>query len=157
MLKKIKNFLFYGGVDKSDFNRVKSKIQKDNLTMVTVLSVFATILIAATLVSSFNSKGIEQNRIVYVLGIIMSLSILLLSTTTAKNHTHMITILVYLCYMIYYMYGILIGTITDPTGKTVTFIVLLVFMPILFIDRPLNVYSALFNEQNWFIINCRYT
>jgi diguanylate cyclase (GGDEF)-like protein len=36
------------------------------------------------------------------------------------------------------MYGILIGTITDPAGKTVTFMVMLVFLPTLFIDRPIH-------------------
>lgn len=157
MIRKLKSALFYAGVDRLSFDRAKSKIQKANLTMVTVLSSFATILITVMFISSFGSEGIKQNRIVYIIGLVMSLSILILSITIAKKYSKIITLLIYLSYLIYYMYGILIGTITDPTGKTVTFMVLLVFMPILFIDRPLNIIFVTSIYQILFIVLCLLT
>lgn len=157
MLRKLKNILWYAGTDRNSYERIKPKIQKMNLAMTTTLSAFATILIAAMFFSSFNSEGIKQNRCVYIAGLIMSVLILLCSLTVAKKHPSIVTSLVSLSYSIYYLYGILIGTITDPEGKTVTFMVLLVFMPILFIDRPMHVISVTSGYMIFFIILCYLT
>ena len=139
VLAKLKNAFLYAGVDRLSFERVKPKIRYRNRVMTTVLSAIATVLIMIMFISSFEAEGVKQNRIVYALGILMSMFVLMLSVTLAKKHYWMITILVYASYSIYFMYGILIGTITDPLGKTVTFMVMLVFMPTLFIDRPVHV------------------
>lgn len=154
MLRKIKNFFLYAGVDQASFDRIKPKIYKANLTMTTLLSLFATVLIAVLLISSFSAEGIKQNKIVYLFGLILSLAILITSTTVAKKYYKIIIILVYLSYSIYYMYGILIGTITDPNEKTVTFMVMLVLMPILFIDHPMHIITVTCIYVTIFIILC---
>lgn len=157
MFRKMKNILYYAGVDRASYERIKPKIQKVNLAMTTTLSSFATVLIAAMLLFSFNSEGIKQNKCVYILGLIMSLMILGCSLTIAKKHPSIVTLLVSLSYSIYYLYGILIGTITDPDRKTVTFMVLLVFMPILFIDRPMHIISVTSLYVIFFIFLCYLT
>ena len=154
MLRKLKNILWYVGVDRISYERIKPRIQKVNLTMTTIISTFATLLIAAMFISSFKFGGIMQNRIVYIIGLILSLVILLCSLTIAKRHPTLVTILVTISYSIYYLYGILIGTITDPDGKTVTFMVMLVFMPILFINRPVYIISATSTYVVFFIVLC---
>ena len=154
MFRKLKSNLFYAGVDRNSFDRIKPKIQKANLTMTTVLSAFATILITGMLISSFKTDGISQNKNVYILGLIMSLAILLMSATVARKYYSLVTWLIFLSYSIYYMYGILIGTVTDPNGKTVTFMVFLVIMPILFIDRPVHVFAVTVCYIIVFIILC---
>ena len=154
MLRKIKNAFLYAGADRNNFDRIKPKIQKANLTMTTILSTFATILITAMFISSFSSDGVRQNRMVYILGVIMSIFILILSVTLAKKHELLVTPLIYLSYAIYYIYGILIGTITDPGGKTVTFMVMLVFMPILFIVIPLHITIVTTGYVAIFIVLC---
>ena len=154
MLREIKNAFVYAGVDRNSFERVRPQIQKANLTMTTILSLFATILIAAMLIASLAPSGVMQNKQVYLLGLIASLAILILSLTFAKRSDALVTWLVYLSYSIYYLYGILIGAITDPNGKTVTFMVMLVFMPILFIDRPIHIISVTGGYIVMFIILC---
>lgn len=139
MLTKLKNVFLYAGVDRLSYERARPKILKANLIMATVISALAAFLISILLISSFKSESIQQNRIVYELGLIMSLVILLASLTVTRRHPKIIMVIVYASYSIYYLYGILIGAITDPAGKTVTFMVMLVFMPILFIDRPLHI------------------
>ena len=150
----IVNTLFYAGVDRASYEMVRPKIWKANRTMVTVLSSIASILIFAMVISSFYSKGIMQNRIVYELGLVMSLIVMILSLTIAKKWHWLATFLVYASYSIYYIYGILIGAITDPTGKTVTFMVMLVFMPTLFIDRPIHVFIVTTVYNAVFIVLC---
>ena len=154
MFNRLKNFFFYAGTDCIRFERVKNKIQKANLTMVIVLSAFAIVLIAAMYISSFNSEGVKQNRAVYLIGLILSVVILLLALTVGKRYIGITPVLISLSYTIYYMYGIMIGAVTDPDGKTVTFMVLLVFMPILFIARPVYITLATSVFVTIFIVLC---
>lgn len=154
MINRLKNFFFYAGTDCVRFERVKTKIQKANLTMTLVTSTFAIILIAAMYISSFNSEGVKQNRVVYLIGLVLSIAILLLALTLGKKHIGITPFLISLSYTIYYMYGIIIGAITDPDGKTVTFMVLLVFMPILFIARPVYITLATSIFVTIFVILC---
>ena len=150
MIQKLSNILLYAGVDQASFEAIKPKTRSANRIMTVVLSSFATLLIFAMTITSLKETSVDQNKIVYELGLVLSILILLASSTVARKHDWLVTPLVHISYFIYYMYGILIGAITDPTGKTVTFMVLLVFLPTLFVDRPLysivitTVYVTLF-------------
>ena len=154
MLKKIKKAFAYTKIDYNRLEKIRSKIVTANLQMVTILSTFATLLIVSMLVSSFFNEGIQQNRQVYIIGLVMSLAVSVSSLTIAKKRPKLVKILVYLSYTIYYIYGILIGAITDPDGKTVTFMVLLVFIPTLFIDWPIRVVSVTSIFVAIFIVLC---
>lgn len=154
MVQKFVNALLYAGVDKDSFELVRPRIKEANRTMTIVLSAFASILIFAMVLSSFKSSSIKQNRIVYELGLVLSLVILGLSATATRKFDKLVMPLVYLSYAIYYVYGILIGAITDPTGKTVTFMVMLVFLPTLFIDRPIHSILTTIFYVTVFVILC---
>ena len=154
MHRKIENALYYAGVDRTSFDRIKPRIRKTNLMMTTILSTFATFLISGMIIASYYFDGVRQNRIVYIIGLAMSVLVLFLSLAFAKKQDKLVPVLVYFSYSIYYFYGILIGAVTDPGGKTVTFMVMLVFMPILFIDRPLHIVAITSIFVTIFIILC---
>lgn len=153
MLKKIKE-LFCSSLCRADYIRITPKIRKANLTMTTVLSMFASILIAVMFLISLTVEGFKQNRIVYLFGLAMSLTISLLSVTVAKKHYVLVSVLIFLSYTVYYLYGILIGAVTDPTGKTVTFMVLLMFMPTLFIEKPAFIITVTGIHVSIFVMLC---
>ena len=138
MMTKIKNALLYAGVDANEYEKVKPTINKANRVMTTILSLFAAILIGCMYIISCLSNALAMNRFVYGLGFFLSLFVLILSVTVAKRVPEAVTPLVYISYSIFYLYGILIGTVSDPEGKTVTFMVMIVFMQILFVDRPIH-------------------
>lgn len=154
MIQLLRNAFLYAGVDRLSFEAIRPKIRKANRTMTIVTSAFATILIALVFISSFKSEGIKQNKVVYGIGLIMSILVLVSSTTIARKHDKFIMPLVYAAYSIYYLYGIIIGAVTDPTGKAVTFMVMLVFMPTLFIDRPIHVILVTTLHIALFIVLC---
>ena len=134
MFKKIRE-TFFNDVSRAEYIRICAQIRKANLTMVTILSMFATVLIAGMYVTASYTVGFKQNKIVYLVGLVLSAVISLLSVTLAQRHYIVGTILIFLSYAVYYLYGIMIGAVTDPNGKCVTFMVLLVFMPTLFIEK----------------------
>lgn len=138
MVEKLKNVLFYAGADRTSIERAAPNIRKTNRVMLCTLSVIAVLLIGTMLILSFYMEGLRQNRIVYLVGAILSALVFILSFTTEK-HIWLLTPLIYLACLIYYAYGIFLGTITEPEGKTVTFVVMLVIMPILFIEQPIRI------------------
>ncbi|MBR3253028.1 GGDEF domain-containing protein [Candidatus Saccharibacteria bacterium] len=142
MLTKVKKFLFYSGLDKESHHMVKSYVSQSNRATVGLVSGCATILIAAMFISTFFVEGVVSNRTVYMSGMILSFVIFLISMLYAREHSWITMPLVYASSFIFYTYGIIIGTVTDPGQKTVTFIVMLVFLPVIFIDNPMRLFAV---------------
>lgn len=136
--ERIKNALLYGGVGRDNYERVKPTIIKENRTMLKITSTAATILIFIMLVHSHLVEEPGVGRIVHVLALLISSVLCVLSITVANRRDWTIQPMVYLSYSIFYIYGILIGAIVDPHDKT-HFMVMLVFLPVVFVDRPLHV------------------
>lgn len=128
--------LLYAGVKKSEYDAIRSRIASADRTMVQVISGLATVLIAGMFVSALFVGGVSMNRTVYGVGAVVSL-VLFVSSLVFKQSDRLVTPMVYMSYSIFYLYGIMIGAITDPHQKTVTFMVMLVFLPVLFIGRPI--------------------
>lgn len=140
IIEKIRKALLYAGVEKSEYEAVQPKIDATDRTMVQVISGLATVLIAGMFISALFVGGVKMNRAVYGAGTVISL-ILFISSITFRQTDRLVKPMVYLSYSIFYIYGIMIGTITDPGQKTVTFMVMLVFLPVLFVGRP--IYSVI--------------
>lgn len=138
MLQKMINVFLYNGVDKDVYKRVLPKINKANQIMVSVFSGMGVILTATMLILSFFISGISGNRMVYIIGFIGILALFLGSFFFANKNSWFVITSVYIAFSIFFLYGILIGTVTNPGQLTVTFMVMLVFLPVLFNDRPLR-------------------
>ncbi|MBQ3409875.1 GGDEF domain-containing protein [Candidatus Saccharibacteria bacterium] len=135
---RIRNLLLYIGINRDNFMEILPEINHANRVMVLAISGFATLLITVMLIASFFVEGVSMNRHVYMLGTAISLALFLTAWSPAKRYPVLVNLLVTLSFMIFDFYGILIGTITDPSQKTVTFIVMLVFIPTLFVARPIH-------------------
>ena len=154
MVQKLINAFWYAGVDQHSFELVTPKIRKSNRTMIIAMSAFVSVLIFAMLVMSIKNPIAAKNRVFYESGFILSISVLILSATLLRKFEKLITPLVNVSYAIFYLYGIIMGTIMDPEGKTVTFMVTLVFVPALFINRPLHVIITTAFYTTIFIVLC---
>lgn len=150
---KISNLLFYAGIERENYRKIRPKIEEANRRAVVTVSCFATVLIFAVFVSSLFVDGVRMNRGVYTVGFIVSLLLFICSILASKLKIP-ITPLIAAAYSIFYIYGILIGTITSPNDKTVTFMVLLVFLPNLFVDRPIHMASVTALYVGIFIFLC---
>lgn len=137
MLEKLRNAFLHAGADRTSLKRIAPKVRKTNRVMLRTLSAIAAILIGVMLVCSFFSEGLAQNRLIYLLGSSLSVVIFVM-TYFLEKYDWLLNPLIYVACSIYYMYGILLGTITEPDGKTVTFVVMLVIMPIVFIEIPIR-------------------
>lgn len=154
MQEKLKDVLLYGGVSALDYTNVQDRVNRVNRIFVNAVSGLASVLITALFLMSYSIEGIGMNHTVYGLGALLSAAMLVCSLLFGKKYPRLTMALVHLSYIIFYAYGIMIGTITDPEGKTVTFMVMLVFLPILFTVPPLQTLSITFICEVIFIYLC---
>ena len=137
MQEKLKDVLLYGGVSALDYTNVWDRVNRVNRIFVNAVSGLASVLITALFLMSYSIEGIGMNHTVYGLGALLSAAMLVCSLLFGKKYPRLTMTLVHLSYIIFYAYGIMIGTITDPEGKTVTFMVMLVFLPITTASIPI--------------------
>ena len=137
-MSKFKRFILYFGIEPANYELVKPKIYWANLFITAFTAICATVLITSMYISTYFVEGIVENRPVYLTGAILSIIVVILALFYGRKHTWIVVPLVHLADFIYFTYGILLGVVTDPDQKTVTFIVMLVFLPVLFIDRPIR-------------------
>ena len=137
-MSNLKNVFFYAGVDEDQYKMVEPNIIYVNRITVRAFSALATSLILIRLVLSFFITSASMNRNIYEIGAVVSMILFLISMGPVKKHKLLVMPLMYLSYSVYYIYGMLIGTISEPNQKNVLFMVMLVFLPILFVGRPVQ-------------------
>ena len=142
MLERIKNFALYGDTDRENYQAVKGKIEASNRISSLVFSSIAAVLIAVMLLLSFRQQGLSSSKPVYLVGFLFSLVIIAVSLISRK-HPMLTYVAVYLAVSAFLIYGIAIGTLTRPDEQTVTFMVLLIFVPLVFVDRPIRMGAVL--------------
>lgn len=135
MLERIKNFALYGDTDKESYHSIKPKIEESNRITALVFASVATVLIGIMLILSFFQEGFSGSKPVYIFGVIFSLLIVAVSLLSRKV-PFLTYAAVYMAISVFLVYGIAIATLTRPEEQTVTFMVMLIFVPLIFVDRP---------------------
>lgn len=141
--ERVKNFMLYGDVTKDEYTSIKLKIERANRLASTKFSVIATILIFIMYLLSYVQEGFKSSRSVYTTGVLASL-VLVVMAFHSKRVPLFTYVLVYASTFIFLSYGIAIGVFTRAEETTVTFMVLLILVPTLFVDRPIRMAGNLF-------------
>ncbi|MBE5925315.1 MAG: GGDEF domain-containing protein [Lachnospiraceae bacterium] len=137
MLEGFKNNILYGGTDRNGYFAVKDKISASNRMTSLIFAIAATVLIGAVYVLSFYQEGLANSQPVYLFGVIFAIIQIIISVL-AKKTPFLSYISVYMATSVFLLYGIAIATLTRPEEQTVTFMVLLIFVPLIFVDRPIR-------------------
>lgn len=153
-MQLIKDIFLYANASKDEYDRITPDILRMNRLMLCIFSGIASIFITGMTMLSFFVQSTSQNRFVYLGGTMLSIFLFCLSMFYSKNHSWIVIPLVYLAFSIFLIYGIFIGTITNPTQQTVTFMVMLIFLPFLFVDRPIRIIITLYIYVTIFIVLC---
>lgn len=157
ILNTIKSFLLYSGVEKNEYEKVINSIHVYNRNIVFFFSGVAIFLISGMCFLSIFVEGIRKNIIVYILGLTSSICLFMLCKYFASKRQWIVTPLLYSCISLFCLYGIAIATLTNPEEQTVTFMVFLVFIPVLLTDRPIRVNMAIIFYIIIFIILAKKT
>ena len=139
-LASLKQTMLYGGTDKEHYEIAKLKIERQNRRMALTFSAVATFFIFIMYVLSFFVGGFKSSRLVYSTGLMASL-VLVSMALCAKKSSAFTYVLIYTATGIFFTYGIAIAIFTRPEEQTVTFMVMQIFVPLIFVDRPLRMTS----------------
>ncbi|MBR6366007.1 MAG: GGDEF domain-containing protein [Lachnospiraceae bacterium] len=143
MLERIKSALIYADVDKDAYRLVKDKIEYANVVTLTIYSLVAFVLTTImTLLYVFVIRAMSEAWVVFIFGVFGSLIIFILAGVCRK-HLKFTYFTIYAAISLFMIYGILMGTLCRPGEQTVTFVVLMLFLPLLFIDRPIRLIASL--------------
>ena len=142
MLGKIKNYILYGGTDRESYHAIKDRIEAYNRRIALIFASAASILIGIMFWLSYHEEGFATSKPVYLFGIIFSF-VLICVALGAKKIAALSYISVYMAISVFLLYGIAIATLTRPEEQTVTFMVMLIFVPLIFVDRPIRMAAGL--------------
>lgn len=151
MWEKIKNYALYADTDKESYEGVRTRIEHANRITASIFASTATVLIGVMLLLSFYEEGFAASRPVYLCGIFFSL-IQIAVAYASKKMPALTYVSVYMAISVFLIYGIAIATLTRPEEQTVTFMVMLIFVPLIFVDRPARMAISLIFYIVLFII-----
>lgn len=131
------------GVEESEYRSVKPEIDESNRKTLVSFSAIATIFLLIMTVISFIDPILQDNRPLYFFSAAGTAAIAFLGHGPAKKSGAMTTALFYVFNCFLMLFGIILGTVFSPNEATTTYIVLLIMVPQLFVDRPWRMYLML--------------
>lgn len=144
--------LLYAGLSQEEYRLIKSDLQEENRKNLLTFSALTIVFLLIMFSVSFLSQDIEENRWVYLTAMVITV-VMLTAAYFNKNRNDMVMLsAIYFFVTLLFVFGIVLGTVTRPDEQTVTFVALLLTVPLLFTDGPLRMIICIFFAIITFII-----
>ena len=137
-----KNVLFTSGLSEAEYNSIKLRIYKDNKQKLIIFSSIAMAFFGFMIFVSFVSNVMANNRYIYVIGTVISTTILALIKFSKKSEK-VVVLGIYIFIALLFGMGLGMAVGTTPDERTVTLIALMLLAPIVFNDRPIRMISCI--------------
>ena len=134
VLKKIRNYICYCGIEKNEFNAVKKDAYVSNFAVWKLLHLLMTAAFIVLFVCSLFSDLMAQNRLIYLIGLLYTVAATAAFFVIPKTSIGA-QLLIYLSISLLFLFGCFI-TKNKPGFPATTFIVLLLITPMFMIDKP---------------------
>ena len=134
MIKEMKSFFMYDGMDKEEYATIKGEIYEKNRRNLTIYSSVSAFLFLGLYISSYFIDSIIGNRSLYLIQFIMSFLVMCAFRSVAINNRVIGEISMYIFEVSLLSFGIVLGAIKSPGEEAAVFIVLLVIIPMMLYD-----------------------
>lgn len=144
--------LFYAGMSQEEYKLIRNDVQEENRKSLLTFSAITVVFLFIMFCVSFVSEDVEANRSVYLF--VMIVTAVMFAVAYLNKHGNYVILLVdiYAFVILLFSFGIVLGTVTRPDEQTVTFVALLLTVPLLFTDRPVRMVICIFIGIIFFII-----
>ena len=132
-----KNFISAFQIDINKYNKIKEKACIENMQSLSKFSFLTMLTFLCLFGVSFFLKSYERSKVMFAVYALVGMLFFLVSTLGEKKLEKYAFILTYLFMAALWLYGIILGTIIYPERMTVSFIVFLFVVPLLFVGRPI--------------------
>ena len=156
MYEKAKNLILYAGADRDSYKQIKGRIENANRSMLLIFSAVGFAIILIMFILALTIPEFSKSRDVYLLGVIFTFVLFVIAILSRKLNI-LVYIGIYAAIAGFLLYGISIGTITRPEEQTVTFMVMMVLLPLIFVDRPIRMILVLALHVVIFIVAAYFT
>ena len=133
-LRIIRNYFFYSGIEKDEYNAVKKDAYVSNYEVWRILHFVMVAAFAFLYISSIFNELLESNKLFYLIALAYSVSVSLLFLVLKKDSL-VAQLLIYLSISLLFVFAALI-TQNKPEIPATTFIAFLLLSPMFMIDKP---------------------
>ena len=137
--------LFYGGLDKEDYQRVQNSLIDKNSKMLFITGAVCILLFIGMFVSTFFPAQTElmddlrlRSRLIYGMMVVVCGIVMVIRQQQHNRFDRFIIIEWYIFLSILFGFAIWAGTYNQPYNPSITFFVFLFALPLLIIERPIR-------------------
>ena len=134
VLRKIRNYLLYCGIEKDEYNAVKKSAYISNCEVWRTLHIVMDVAFGSLFLYSLISGFFEMNKFFYLGAFVYSLVATLLCFLLKKDSV-LSQFLIYMSIIVLFLFGCFI-TSNKPNTPAITFMVILIITPLFMIDKP---------------------
>ena len=133
-LRTIRNYLFYCGIERDEYNRIKEDAYISNFVVWRILHFFMAAVFAVLCLTALVNDLLKTNEIIYLAAFLYSASVIVFFFIFRKN-SKVVQVLIYLSIFLLFLFGCFISK-NNPVAPATTFIALLLITPMFIIGRP---------------------
>lgn len=135
-LHRLKKYLSTLNLSEQEYQEIEPAINKENTENLIVYSEIGSICLIIMFFVSFITKEITADKMVYLICAVIMFIIFLVSKFKIKDNFKLLIMCVHFFVTTLFVFGVILGTVTNPSGESVTFVALILTIPMLFTDKP---------------------
>ncbi len=135
VLKIIRNYLYYCGLEKDEYNELKKDAYASNFEVWRVLHCFMVAVFTALSVASLKVDLFAGNKVFYLAALAYSAVVAVLFLFVLKKKSIIAQLIIYLSISLLFVFAALI-TQNNPGIPATSFVVFLLITPLFMIDKP---------------------
>ena len=153
-LKRLLRIFRTGGLTDREFALVRPLLLRENYRSWRVISPLCGAYLTLLFLSSFSLQSISMNSAVYLgMSVVFWICTGLLCFKVRPDSKALMPVIYLLCFLLL-AFGIIVGVICTPDSITVTYMVLMVALPLLVLDRPVVMDIVITCSMALFTIAC---
>ncbi len=134
LLRIIRNYFFYCGIEKDEYNAIKKDAYVSNFEVWKILHFLMAVLFGVLLACSLHYELLKENTLIYAPMFVYSLIAIVLFFILKKDSI-IAQFLIYLSMSVLFLFGCVLS-MNRPGIPAVSFIAFLLIMPMIMIDKP---------------------
>lgn len=150
VLKTIRNYYFYCGIDRDEYEAVKKDAYVSNFKVWKILHILMAVVFGLLFLASLSYRIMEGNQLFYLIAFLYSVAVLGLFRVLKKDSVAA-QLIIYLSMSLLFLFGCFIS-LNMPQHPATTFIALLLITPMFMIDRPVYMTLELMAASAVFLI-----
>ena len=132
------------GLSSEEYSKISGELHKNNKQNLMIFSAIASVFLFIMFLLSFAAKELQSIRWLYFFTLLVTLAVHITSTLCSETRPGLLLIDIYAFTGILFIFGSALGTVVKPDQQTVTFIALLLTVPLLFTDRPIRMVGCIY-------------